>query len=60
LVSLPFVGPAGALAAAAAFAAVDVAAPVPVPVSDNILNPVVLTVTFLLADPWLVPWFGMW
>ncbi|HEX2065908.1 MAG TPA: hypothetical protein VHI93_03755 [Candidatus Thermoplasmatota archaeon] len=53
LVALPFVGLAGALAAALVFLLMDVVGPVPLPVSDNLLNPLGLAALFL-AFPGLV------
>jgi dolichol kinase len=49
LVALPFVGVAGAVAAAAVFLAMDILGPIPLPVSDNLLNPLGLAALFLAA-----------
>ena len=56
-VGLPLVGPVMAVIAAAVFVVVDAIAPVPLFVSDNLLNPIALAVTFgigaTLVEPWL-------
>lgn len=57
LATLPLLGWEGALVSAAVFLAIDVIAPVPVFVSDNLLNPVALSVAYLAIVDRIQPWF---
>lgn len=56
VVALPFVGLPVAVVTAAVFLIIDIWAPVPFSVSDNILNPVALSLTYIVLHGDLAPW----
>lgn len=56
LVTVPLLGVPVALASAIVFLAVDLVVPVPVSVSDNLLYPVALAITYLVLVPSIAPW----
>lgn len=55
LVAYPFVGLEMALVTGAVFLFIDIIAPIPIPVSDNILNPIALMITYAVLESRLAP-----